>query len=158
LPGILQVGGSHPLNHPRLLSSSPQSTKTKTVIFGVPDCGKVCSEQHLPGYLKEFDNLRQQGVSKIFCVVVGDPAAAQEWAKKQTVDSSKVTVAADAQGGLTRLLGVEMGALDAPGARSQRYAAVITDGVLLKIKVDKTPAEVKESSAENIVKLLKSMI
>lgn len=113
-----------------------QSPKTKTVIFGVPDCGKVCSEQHLPSYLKEYDNLRKVGVSKIFCIVVGDAEAAQAWAKKQKIDSSKVTVAADTQGGLTRLLGMEVGEINAPGARSHRYAGVIQDGVLLKIVSD----------------------
>lgn len=40
---------------------------------------------------------------------------------------------ADTNGAFTRFLGVELAAPDAPGARSQRYAAVVDDGVLLKV-------------------------
>lgn len=59
-------------------------------MFGVPDCGKVCSETHLPGYLAELDALRRLGVSKVLCVAVGEPAAAQRWAEQLRVDPSQV--------------------------------------------------------------------
>jgi peroxiredoxin len=65
----------------------------KAVLFGVPDCGKVCSEQHLPSYLQQWDELRRLGVTKILCVAVGDPAAADSWASKMKVDDgSKIQV------------------------------------------------------------------
>ena len=63
-------------------------------MFGVPDCGRVCSEQHLPGYLREAERFRALGISKILCVVVGDAAAAQEWARGLKVDPSKASTAA----------------------------------------------------------------
>lgn len=62
----------------------------KTMVFGVPDCGRVCSEQHLPGYLAEADRFRQLGITQILCVVVGEPGAAAEWAAGLKVDPSKV--------------------------------------------------------------------
>lgn len=62
----------------------------KAVVFGVPDCGKVCSEQMVPQYLAEVDNLRRAGVTKILCVAVGDAAAAKQWAAGLKVDPSKV--------------------------------------------------------------------
>lgn len=106
------------------------------MLFGVPDCGKVCSETHVPSFLAAWDELRQRGITRILCVAVGDPAAADAWAQRLgagVADGSKVTVAADANGALTRFLGMEQGAVDAPGPRSLRYAAVVDDGTLLKV-------------------------
>ncbi len=62
-------------------------------MFGVPDCGKVCSEQHVPSFLQRADELRQLGINKILCVAVGDPAAADSWAEKLSLsDGSKIQV------------------------------------------------------------------
>ena len=48
----------------------------------------------------------------------------------------QVKVATDANGSWTRHLGVELGQPDQPGARSLRYAAVVDDGILLKLVGD----------------------
>lgn len=157
------------------------------MIFGVPDCGKVCSEQHVPGYLKEWDNLRKLGISQILCVAVDEPSTVNSWGKKVAGDGSKITFAADTVGALTRILGMEMGDPKATGVKSLRYAGIVEDGVLLKLvccpnngflitpiksikelfiqapifyivqKVDASPAQTKESSASSIVALLKTM-
>ncbi|KAL4426668.1 hypothetical protein ABPG77_004724 [Micractinium sp. CCAP 211/92] len=132
----------------------------KAVVFGVPDCGKVCSEVHVPSFLSAWDELRQHGVSRLLCVAVGDAAAADAWARSLgdgVADGSKVQVAADVNGAFTRFLGLEQGGVDAAGARCLRYAAVVDDGILLKVCVDKTPAEATASSAQNILKVLKAM-
>ena len=105
----------------------------RTILFGVPDCGKVCSEQHVPSYAAAAGALRAAGVTQVLCVAVGDPASASSWAKGLGLDPAAVTVAADTRGALTRFMGMELGAPDAPGPRSQRYAALIDDGLLLKI-------------------------
>lgn len=104
------------------------------MLFGVPDCGKVCSEQHVPSYLARLGELRQLGVSKILCVAVGDEAAAKAWAAQQELaDGSKIQVVSDPNATFTRFMGMELAAPDAAGPRSQRYAAVVDDGVLLKV-------------------------
>jgi hypothetical protein len=45
----------------------------------------------------------------------------------------QVKVAADANGSWTRYLGLELAPPDQPGPRSLRYAAIVDDGVLLKL-------------------------
>jgi peroxiredoxin len=105
----------------------------KTVLFGVPDCGKICSEQHLPGYLKAYDDLRKEGISQIICVAVSDPAAADAWGKKIGADGSKVLMAADPIQATTRILGMELAEPSAPGPKSLRYAAILDNGVILKM-------------------------
>ena len=122
-----------PTRHLTLLLSPPPQQGHKTVLFGVPDCGKVCSEQHVPGYLKEWEALRKLGVSQILCVAVDEPAAAAAWGESVGADGTKVAVAADTNAALTRMLGVELGDPAGPGPRSLRYSAVLDDGILLKL-------------------------
>lgn len=106
----------------------------KAIVFGVPDCGKVCSEQHVPGFLQRCDDLRSAGVSRVLCVAVSDAAAADAWADKLSLgDGSKIQVVTDPNAAFTRFLGMELAPPGAPGPRSQRYAAVVDDGVLLKV-------------------------
>lgn len=128
----------------------------RAVIFGLPNCGQVCAEKHIPGFIKQFNKLKEEGVSKIFCIAVGNSTAASEFAKKIDLDTSKISLLSDPTGAFTRQLGVELGPIDAPGPRSLRYAAFIEDGILLKMRVDASPADVKQSSAENMVDVVMS--
>lgn len=95
--------GSFPVNElhqplrpsPAALPCFPRSPAQgqRAVVFGVPDCGKVCSEQHVPSFLQRGDELRRLGVNKILCVAVGDAAAADAWAQKVGIaDGSKIQV------------------------------------------------------------------
>jgi peroxiredoxin len=103
------------------------------VLFGVPDRGSVCSEQHFPGYVREWDKLRAAGVSRVICVTCGTPAEAADWASKLQVEGGKVEVAADANQGFTRFLGMELTPPGQPGPSSMRWAALVVDGILLKV-------------------------
>ena len=104
-----------------------------TVLFGVPNRGSVCSEKHLPGYMKELDKLRQQGVTQILCVSVGDRDTVYEWGKN-VCPSGDILVAADPMGKLTRLFGMELDPEASPGnLTSMRYAMALDDGIILKV-------------------------
>ena len=105
----------------------------RTVLFGVPDRGSVCSEQQVPGYVREAGRLRQLGISKVLCVTVGTPVEAEVWAKQLNVDPSQVEVAADTNQALTRFLGMELAPVGQPGPNSMRWSALVDDGILLKV-------------------------
>ncbi len=62
----------------------------RAVVFGVPDMGKVCAEQHVPSYLRNTAELGSAGVDKVVCLAVASPAAVQEWAAKVGIDGEKV--------------------------------------------------------------------
>jgi len=67
---------------------------------------------------------------------VNSPEAVRELASKvlPTPSSSGVELLADKNGGLMRLLGVEIGEPDATTEpRCQRFAAIVDDGILLKL-------------------------
>ena len=124
----------------------------------MPDRGAVCAAEHVPSFLRERAALAALGVDQLLCVVVAPPAEAAAWGATVGVDGSAAAVAADESGAFTRLMGLERGAPGAPGARSLRYAAIVDGaGVLLKLKVEKSLGEVKESGGPAVVALLKSM-
>ena len=127
-----------------------------TALFGVPDRGSVCTSKHVPGYLKEVDALRKQGVEQIICVSRGDPTAVAAWGADAAKGSRDIVFAADVNGGLTRMLGMEQGDGTGTGPQSLRYSVALEDGVTLKVMVEKDLADVSESSGANMVKFLKS--
>lgn len=120
-------------------------------VFGVPDMGPTCSDKHVPNYLQNVDKLEEAGVKKVVCLAVAKPEEVSEWADKVGLTGSKIEVWADTKGAWTRMLGLDENQFDAPGPRSQRYSALIDNGVLLKLLVEEDPGQVQESSAEELL-------
>ncbi|GLC33733.1 hypothetical protein PLESTB_000110000 [Pleodorina starrii] len=127
----------------------------KVVLVGFPG-GPVCVEQHIPGYIAQADKLGSMGVDKVICVTVDEPANVSKLAAKPELSSnSRVELLADRNGGLVRLLGLEIGTPESTGPKCQRYAAVVEDGVLLKLRVESTPADLKVTDAKSMIQLWK---
>ena len=126
----------------------------KVVVFAVPGAfTPTCSAKHLPGFVQNADAIRRKGVDQIVCLAVNDAFVMSAWAKDQKV-GDKVVMASDGNGELTRALGLE---LDASrfglGARSQRFAMVVQDGVVKSLHVE-APGKFEVSSAEALLKVL----
>ncbi|KAI8114154.1 hypothetical protein M9434_002280 [Picochlorum sp. BPE23] len=125
-----------------------------TVLFGVPDRGDVCTKTHVPGYLKELEGMRRQGVTQIICVSRGDAAEVDTWAKENGIGSD-ITVAADPNGGFTRILGMEVDS-NGSGPASLRYSVALEDGVILKVLVEESLGKVDISGGSKMLEFLKS--
>lgn len=125
------------------------------VLLGVPDMGKVCATCHVPNYVDKAQQLRDAGVSDIICVSVASAKDAEAWGQKIDLKDSKIRMLADTNGGFARLLGVDLNLPEEKGPHSQRYAALVEDGILLKLKVEEQLKDVKESSADCILDYLK---
>ena len=125
--------------------------KGKVVLFGVPGAfTPTCSDHHLPGFVLRADDIRDKGVDTIACVSVNDPFVMAAWAKNQKVADS-VVMLADGNGELTKAVGLEMnGNVVGLGTRSQRYAAIIEDGVVTSLFVEPERG-LTVSSAESIL-------
>ncbi|KXZ42739.1 hypothetical protein GPECTOR_121g440 [Gonium pectorale] len=96
------------------------------------------------------------GVDRVYCVTVDEPANVAALAAKLGLTDGKVQLLADRNGGLVRLLGLEIGSPEGgPGPKCQRYAAVVEDGVLLKLRVESTPADLKVTDASSMISLWK---
>ncbi len=106
------------------------------VLFAVPGAFTPgCSKIHLPGYVEHADELRAKGVDTIACVAVNDAWVMQAWADAQ--GASGITMLADGNGDFARAMGLELdGSGFGLGLRSQRYAAVLKDGVVTSLDVE----------------------
>lgn len=126
----------------------------RVVLFAVPGAfTSVCSDHHLPGFIELADYLKSKGVDAVACTAVNDIEVLRAWFKHQGVDD-KIVPLADGNGDFARALGLELDSRPfGMGVRSQRYAAVVEEGVLKALNVD-APGEVARSSASSILQSL----
>ncbi len=126
----------------------------KVVIFAVPGAfTPTCSEQHLPGFVKHADAIRAKGVDEILCVSVNDAFVMGAWGKDRGAEG-KVKMIADGNGDFAKALGLDFdGSGIGFGVRSQRYAAIVDNGVVKKLFVEQ-PMKFEVSSAESVLKAL----
>jgi len=110
--------------------------KGKVVLFAVPGAFTPgCSMVHLPGYVKNQAALRAKGVDTIACVSVNDPWVMDQWGKASGAEG--IVMLADGAGVFTNAMGLAMdGSAFGLGARSQRYSAIIENGVVTELNVE----------------------
>jgi peroxiredoxin len=126
----------------------------RVVLFGVPGAfTPTCSDHHLPGFVLRAEELRAKGADAVVCVSVNDPFVMGAWGEDQNVGSA-VVMLADGNGELTEAMGLTMdGSGFGLGSRSQRYAAIIDDGVVSWLAVEPGPG-LNVSSAEEVLAAL----
>ncbi len=132
--------------------------KGKTVVlFAVPGAfTSVCSDHHLPGFVELADHLKSRGADAVACTSVNDIEVFNAWFKTQRV-GDKIVPLADGNGDFARAMGLELDSRAfGMGVRSQRYAAVVQDGVVKALNVD-SPGEVARSSASVILQSLQAL-
>ena len=127
----------------------------KTVLFAVPGAfTPVCSAQHLPGFIDKAAEISAKGVDQIACLSVNDAFVMDAWALDKGA-RNKLIMLADGSAAFTRALGLELDASSfGMGIRSQRFAAVIEDGMVTALHVEASPVKVEASSAEAILAAL----
>jgi glutaredoxin/glutathione-dependent peroxiredoxin len=126
----------------------------KAVLFAVPGAfTPTCSMQHLPGFIEKAGDLGAKGVDLIACVSVNDAFVMDSWGKEKGA-GEKVMMLADGNGDFARAMGLDFdGSGIGFGVRSQRYAAIIEDGVVKQLFVEQ-PMKFEVSSAEAVLKAL----
>ena len=126
----------------------------KVVLFAVPGAfTPTCSKQHLPGFVAKAAEIKARGVDSIVCVSVNDAFVMGAWGADVGVGDA-VTLLADGNGDLAKALGLDFdGSGICFGLRSQRYAAIVEDGVVTKLAVEK-PMKFEVSSADAILAAL----
>jgi glutaredoxin/glutathione-dependent peroxiredoxin len=141
-------------NGPEATTSGEVLGTGKVVLFAVPGAfTPTCSDHHLPGFVMRTDELKAKGVDKIVCVSVNDPFVMGAWGQDQNVGSS-VVMLSDGNGAFTAAVGLPMdGSGVGLGSRSQRYAAVIEDGIVTWLGVEPGPG-LAASSAEAVLAVL----
>jgi peroxiredoxin len=92
-------------------------------------------------------------VDSIVGISVNDPFVMGAWGEAQHVEDH-VLLLADGNGDFTKAMGLEMdGRAVGLGTRSQRYAAIIEDGVVTNLQVEPGPG-LTVSAADAVLGLL----
>ncbi len=108
----------------------------KVVLFAVPGAfTPTCSLKHLPGFIEKAAEIRK-GIDSIICLAVNDAFVMDAWAKERGAGDA-VIMLADGSAEFTKAVGLELdGSRLGLGLRSQRYAAIIEDGVVKSLHVE----------------------
>jgi peroxiredoxin len=122
----------------------------KVVLIAVPGAFTPgCSKLHLPGYVQNADALRAKGIDTIACISVNDAWVMDAWGESQ--GAGDILMLADGNGEFAEAMGLTLDGSGAGlGTRSQRYAAVIEDGVITDLEVEPNTG-VDVSSCDNLL-------
>ena len=126
----------------------------KSVLFALPGAfTPTCSNQHLPGYVSNYDAFKAKGVDEIWCVSVNDAFVMNAWGKENGTEG-KVRMFGDGSGEFTKLVGLELDLVKrGMGVRSQRYAMIVDNGVVTDLAVE-GPGKFEVSNAETVLSKL----
>ena len=136
---------------PTPLTSDELFTGKTVALFALPGAfTPTCSAKHVPSYVQNSDAFKAKGVDAIVCISVNDAFVMGAWGKDQGA-GDKVPMLADGNGEFTRAMGLEFDASKfGMGSRSQRYSAVVKDGVVKSLNVEE-PGAFDVSSAEHML-------
>lgn len=139
---------------PQALSVRDMAKGKKIVIFAVPGAyTPLCSAQHLPGYLIHLDALKAKSIDEVWCMSVNDAFVMASWGRDQKA-TGKIRMLADGSATYISQLGLQQDlTAKGLGIRSQRFAAVVNDGVVTHLAVE-APGQFEVSSAEAILKAI----
>ena len=140
---------------PQKIKSTDLFENQKSILIGVPGAfTKVCSAIHLPGYVKNFEEAKKKGVTKIICISVNDPNVMKAWGESLKVEN-KIFMAADPYYNFTKSIGAEIDRTDKGlGVRSARYTMLVENNVVKIIKEEEDTGMCEVSAAENFIRAI----
>lgn len=139
--------GITPVTTPELLDGR------KVVLFGLPGAYTgTCSTMHVPSFIRVADRLRAAGVDTIACVSVNDPHVMMAWGEATGAIAAGIRMLSDADGALTRALGLDF-TIPAAGlyGRSRRYALLAENGVVSVLNLETSPGVCDISGGETML-------
>ena len=124
------------------------------VIFGVPGAyTPTCSEQHLPGFLKLSEKIKDKNIDDIFCLSVNDQYVMQAWLLSYQ-HNDRIKGIADGNAEIVKALDlISDKSLNFMGLRCVRFAMIVCNSSIKNLLVEK-PGNFEVSSAENILSIL----
>jgi peroxiredoxin len=105
--------------------------------------------------VEHADKLAEKGVKATYIVAVNDTFTTQAWKEKLGAKNPTVHFLADDTGAFTKAAGLSFDASGLLGnSRSQRYVAVVQDGVVEQIFVEDEAPSVTVTKADNLLQKL----
>lgn len=126
----------------------------KVVLFGVPGAfTPTCNNNHLPGYLENYDAILSRGVDTIAVVATNDHHVMGAWARF-TGGEGKILFLADGNGDFVRKAGLDADMSGAAmGTRARRFSMIVDDGRVVAVNVESKPG-VDATGAAHILEQL----
>ena len=117
---------------PRKVSSTELFNEKKIILVGVPGAfTPTCSNEHLPGYIENYDSFISKGIDDIYFVSVNDPFVMDKWGESI---KSNVKFIADSDGEFMKKSGFETDLSAAGlGNRLTRFSMLIDNGLIIEI-------------------------
>ena len=139
--------------NPKTFKSSQIFNEKKIILVSVPGAfTPTCSNEHLPGYVKLYDEFKKKGIDDIYFVAANDPFVMEAWINSTAERNIKYL--ADSNFELLDATGLEIDLTVAGlGKRLSRFAIFIDNGLIKKI-FDEEGGGLEKSSAENLLKNL----
>jgi len=118
------------------------------VMFSLPGAfTPTCSNQHLPGYVARYDELKAKGVDLIACLSVNDAFVMKAWAEQHDA-LDKIVMLADGSAELTKALGLEADLSSfGMGVRARRALVTFKDGEVTLVAAE-APGKLEVSGAD----------
>lgn len=127
----------------------------KVVLIGVPGAfTPTCSNNHVPGFVENYDAVSARGVDRIAVLAVNDQFVMGAWARF-TGAENKLDFLADGNGAFTHALGLELDLSKAGlGTRCKRFSMIVEDGVVKTLNIEESPGQAEASGAARILEQL----
>lgn len=112
----------------------------KVVLFAVPGAfTPTCSNNHLPGYLDNYDAILARGVDTIAVVAVNDVHVMGAWARFSGGEG-KILYLADGNGDFAKAIGLDADLSGGGmGLRSKRFSMIVDDGKVTALNIESKP-------------------
>ncbi len=109
----------------------------------------------MPGYVAQYEELKNAGVDEIWCVSVNDAFVMGAWARDQKT-GTKVRMLADGSAAFTQATGLSLDlTARGMGLRSDRYSMLVKDGVVTTINRE-APGKFEVSDAATMLAQVKA--
>jgi peroxiredoxin len=123
----------------------------KVALFAVPGAyTPTCIQEHVPGFVSRYDELREKGIDTVACTAVNDVFVLTQFGE-DTDATGKILMLADGNGDFAKAIGLDIDlSAFGLGLRSKRYAMLVDDGVVKVLNVEESPPEHDKSSAATL--------
>lgn len=131
----------------------------RTIMFGLPGAfTPVCSNKHLPEFIKKSNEIYASKVDQIICMAVNDPFVMNAWREHIDMNNvSNIIFLCDVKGALTKKLGLQIDLSSAwLGKRCQRFVMLLNQTQIKELLKEDNITDCIISSAENVLGILQN--
>jgi glutaredoxin/glutathione-dependent peroxiredoxin len=146
---IMEEGGAREIDVAEIFDGK------KVILFGVPGAfTPTCNNNHLPGYLENYDALLAKGIDNIAVVAVNDVFVMGAWARF-SAGEGKVMFLADGAADYARALGLDIDLSAAGmGLRVKRFSMLVEDRVVKELFLEEKPGQAVDTGATRMLEAL----